>query len=90
MVHALVFSCFLISCQIPGILHHHNGGMIPSGTAADRAEFLISQGKTLTAVTDIVLGIRNGAGQALYLLLWHADNVEGQTLGRLGAYTGKL
>ena len=90
MINPIVFASFLISSQIPGILHHHNGLMIPPVTAADRAQFLVRQGEAFLTIAHVIPGACHGSRQLLHLLLRHVDNVKCQALGRLGPTPGSL
>ena len=85
MVHALVFAGLLIGRQISGVLHHHNGTMIPSGIRTHRAEFLICQGITLLTVPDIGSGLDHDIRQSVHTVLRHIDQVKSQSLCGLTA-----
>ena len=54
MIYSFIFSSFLISCQIPGVLYYHDYAVIPLGIFAYRAEFIIGQGQALFAVVYIL------------------------------------
>ena len=89
MINSVVFAGFFVGRKVSGVLYHHDGSVIPLGTAADRAEFLICKSKTFFAVAYIISGSGHGSRQLLYLFLWHIDNVKCKSLGRLCAYSGK-
>ena len=80
MIHSIIFACLFIGSQIAGILHYHDRGVIPVLIAAYGASVLIRKGKTIFAVSNVIAGAGHCACQTVYLLLWHIDNMEGQTL----------
>ena len=58
--------------------------------AADRAQFLISQCAALLAVTHILLGFQNRAGQVPDLFFRHIDDMKCKTLRRFTSDSGKF
>ena len=81
MIYTVKFTCFLICCQIPGILNHHDRAVIPFGIGADRTKLLICQRVTALTVLNILPCIGNGGGQLLHLVLRHIHDMKSQTLG---------
>ena len=90
MIYTVKFTCFLICCQIPGILNHHDSAVISFGIGADRTKLLVSQRVTALTVLNILPCIGNGGGQLLYLVLRHIHDMKCKTLGRFGSDSRKM
>ena len=90
MVNPVKLACFLICCQIPGILNDHDGAVIPFGIGTDRAEFLICQRVTAFTVLNILPCIGDGSGQLLNLVFWHIHDMKRKTLGRFCSNSRKM
>ena len=89
MVQAVVFPGPLQGEHVLGLLHHADGGLVPAAAAADRAQLIVCQIAADLAGVDFLVGVQNGLGKALGLLLGHAQHVVGQPLGGLVADAGQ-
>ena len=80
----------LVSSQISGILHNHNGVVVPLLTAADGTKLLVRQREAFFTIPHILSGLHHGAGQTFHLLRRHIDYVKCQPLCGLGANAGEF
>ena len=90
MIDSVIPAGLFIGCEIPGIFHDHDHRLIPRRIRADRAQFLICQGKALLAVTYFFSGVEDRFGQFFDLILRHVHNVKRKPLGRFASDSGEI
>ena len=71
--------------HVPGVRHHADGGSVPLGGGADGAQATGGEVLAHRTAGDAALGLCDGVGKGLGLLLGQAQDEEGQPLGGLAA-----
>ena len=91
VVHPLILMGTLQGDDVLGVGHYAHGVLVPPGRAAQRAQPLpLGEVLALGAVADAPLGLEDGVGKGLCLLLRAAQHVQGQTLGALTPHAGQF
>jgi len=75
--------------DITGVSDNAKGAGIPVEGAADFTDGIGGQVKTDGAVAHLFLGLNQGIGKGLNLVLGTFENVQGKALGCFGANTGE-
>ncbi len=90
MVAAPIFAGFFEGNHIAGIGDDAEGMGVTGAIATNRTNRLRRQMKTGLAQAHLMAGIDDRRRQLLRLCRWPFENMQGETLGRLGANAGQF